>query len=70
MTYFNDIATRRINELIDSPGMNRNRLSKATGISYQTLGRKLESGGWTLEDLDKVAKALDMEPVDLLRDAA
>jgi len=70
MSQFNSIASRNIRHAITAQNTNNHAVSRKTGISYTTLNRKLESGGFTLDDLERIADALDVEPIALLKDAA
>ena len=61
------INGKRISELIEDHGLSRNELSLRSGIPYNTLKRKLESGrGWELDELQYIAEALDIRVSSLL----
>lgn len=54
----------------EQSGMSRNELSLRSGISYNTLKRRLESGnGWELDKLQQVADAIGITVTDLLSQA-
>jgi DNA-binding NtrC family response regulator len=70
MSYFDSIAAKQIRQAITNQETNRHALSRQIGMSYTTLNRKLDAGGFTLEDVERIASALHIEPVELLTDAA
>lgn len=70
MSQLESIASRNTRQAITDRDTNPHALSRITGIGYGTLNRKLDSGSFTLEQLERVAEALGLNPVDLLKDAA
>ena len=64
------INGKRISTLIEEHGLSRNELSLRSGIPYNTLKRRLESGrGWELDELQQVADAIGIRVTDLLSQA-
>lgn len=70
MSQLEAIASRNTRQAITAKETNPHALSRTTGISYGTLNRKLDSGSFTLEQLERIADALGLDPIDLLKDAA
>lgn len=70
MSRYDSIASRNIRQAIKEKGTNPHALSRLTGISYQTLNRKLDGGSLTIEQLEKIGLALDKEPTEFLKVAA
>ena len=67
MSSYDSIASRNIRQAIEDKNTNRHAVSRASGISYQTLNRRLAgSGSLTLEQLEGIARALEKEPTELL----
>lgn len=60
-------VTRQINTALMAVGMTRHRLATDTGIPSTTLQRKLKGDGeFTLNELLRVARALNVAPSALL----
>lgn len=70
MSTYDSIASRNIRQVIEARDTNPHAVSRLTGISYQTLNRKLDGGSFTLEQLERIARALDTSPAELLKVAA
>lgn len=70
MSNYDSIASLNIRQAIKDKQTNPHALSRLTGIGYQTLNRKLDGGSLTLEQLEKIARALDVEVPSLLKVAA
>lgn len=61
---------KRISTLIEEHGLSRNELSLRSGIPYNTLKRRLESGrGWELDELQQLAEVIGIRVTDLLSQA-
>lgn len=61
---------KQISTLIEEHGLSRNELSLRSGIPYNTLKRRLESGrGWELDELQQVAEVIGIRVTDLLSQA-
>lgn len=65
------ITGKQISSLIEEQsGMSRNELSLRSGLSYNTLKCRLESGhGWELDELQQLADAIGIRVADLLSQA-
>lgn len=70
MSRYDSIAATNIQAVINENHTNRHALSRKTGIGYQTLNRKLDGGSLTIEQLEKIAGAFNLNPLELLKDAA
>lgn len=63
-----DVISIQLDHLLDARGITLYRLSKDTGINYETL-RKIKGGKVTriyLETIEKLCEALSCTPNDLL----
>lgn len=70
MSKYDTLASQGILRAMKAQDTNRHAVSRLAGISYETFRRKLIGGSFTLEELEKIAKALKQEPVDFLTVAA
>lgn len=59
-----------IKQLIKSQGRSNKWIAKQMGFSVQTLSNKLTGAtDWTLDEVDKIAKILDTDRLELLKKA-
>lgn len=61
-------ARFRLQELINEKGTSQSELSRTSGVSYQTISRMCRNvtGQVSLETLDKLAEALEVDMGELL----
>lgn len=70
MANINDEANAAIHRRLSLSNLTMRDLSNRTGISYTTLRRKLDGGSFTIDELSRVADALNVSPVSILGDIA
>lgn len=59
-----DMTAEKVEEAIKTAGETQNSIAWKTGISQATLRRRMKRGGdFTVEELIRIADALDIEPV-------
>ena len=55
-----EIIAAKVHKRTARPSVNLTGLAHSLGISRQALNRRLNHGGWKYDELERLAKALDM----------